>query len=72
MAKKQSNSGPAHSAPLVTFCTECGSALGGHAATLAANPSVKYCPGCGFQLEKANNTCTYKPCPYYGTVPPGV
>jgi hypothetical protein len=71
MTNTQSKGGSAQSVPSVTFCTECGSPLGGHAASLAANPSVKFCPECGFKLN-GDNTCPNRSCPYYATVPAGI
>ncbi len=71
MAKQQPNTTAAQSTRQVTFCTECGSPLGGHAASLAVNPSVKFCPECGWKLDD-DNKCPNPSCPLFGTVPPGL
>jgi len=54
-------------APLPSFCPNCGQRLEAEAvAARAANPAAVFCPACGKRL-KADGTCGNRECENFGT-----
>jgi hypothetical protein len=51
-----------------SFCVNCGQAVKGRAATLAADSDVQFCCSCGVQ-KKDDGTCKNPACPWYKKVP---